>query len=162
MLKPAKKPIQQTIILCLVTLLLTFPKHGGFMLGFVFLLLIPSLLKSFYFIFVKNKERKQRTIQTLLWAITCSTTIIHHVYLYTTTQAFAEQVSSAVISYHQKNGAYPESYEALGYNKQAMREYGLYYSYKDNKPFLYYRATWIVYDTYMFDFKNNKWGYRAS
>jgi hypothetical protein len=162
MLKPAKKPIQQTVILCLVTLLFTFPKHGGFMLGFGLLLLAPSLLKSLYFIFIKNQERKQRSIQTFLWAVTFSTVVIHHIYLHKTTQNFAEQVSSAVVTYYLKNGLYPDSTEALGFDKQAMREHGLYYSYKDKTPFLFYRATWIIYDTYMFNFKNNKWGYQAS
>lgn len=162
MLKPAKKPIQQTVILCLFTLLITFPKHGGFMLGFVFLFLAPSLLKSLYFIIIKNKERKQRYIQTLLWAITCSAVIIHHVYLHETTQVFAEQVSSAIVTYHKNNGIYPETAESLGIDKQSMREFGLYYSYKDKSPFLFYRATWIIYDTYMFDFKNNKWGFQPS
>ena len=162
MLKPSKKPIRQTVILCLVTLLITFPKYGGFMLGFVFLFLMPSLLKSLYFIFIKNKEKKQRSIQTLLWVIACSISIIHHVYLYKTTQAFAEQVSNAVIMFYQKNGAYPESYETLGFDEQTMKKYGLYYSYKDQKPFLFYPATWMVYDVYMFDFKNQKWVYQAS
>lgn len=162
MLKPAKKPILQTITLCLAVLWITFPKHGGFMLGWFFLFLIPSSLKSLYFIFIKNKERKQRIIQTLLWAVTCTTIIIHHVYLYKSTQTFAGKVSQAVVAYHQENGEYPASYKILGFNKQTMREFGLHYSYKDKTPFLFYRATWIAYSTYTFDFKDNKWTYQGS
>jgi len=162
MLKPAKNPIQQTAILCLVTLFLTYPKHGGFMLGFVVVILFPSLLKSLYYIFIKNKDRKQRIVQTTLWAITCSITIIHHIYLYKTTQTYAEEVSNSIVMYYQKNGDYPTSYDVIGLDKAAMREYGLYYSYKDKVPFLIYRATWIVFDTYAFNFNTKKWGYKPS
>ncbi|RJG36917.1 hypothetical protein [Motilimonas pumila] len=162
MLKPAKKPIQQTVILCLVTLLFTLQKHGGFMLGFVLLLLAPSFLKSLYFIFVKNREREQRSIQTFLWVVSCSVVVIHHIHLHKTTQDFAEQVSSAVVTYYQQNGFYPDSAEALDFDKQALTHHGLYYSHKNGAPLLWYRATWIVYDIYMFNFNDNSWCYQAN
>ena len=161
MFNPEKKQILKTIILCLVTLLLTFPKLGGFILGFVLLFLVPSLLKSLYFIIIKNKERKQRTIQTLLWTVTCSIIIIHHVYLHKTTQNFAIKVSNSVLSYKQERGNYPESYEVLGFDKKIMREYRLYYSYKDKTPYLFYPATWIPFDTYIFNFETHRWDYQA-
>ncbi|MES2673845.1 MAG: hypothetical protein V4660_06365 [Pseudomonadota bacterium] len=162
MLKPARKPIQQTVILCLCTLLVSFPKHGGFILGFISIFLMPSLVKSLYLIFFKNIERRQRAIQTLLWAITCSVVIIHHLYLYKTTQSFAKSLSTAVTQYHEKTGFYPDSAESLGFNMQALKKYRLHYSYENETPFLFYPATWIAFDAYSFNFKTNKWEFQGS
>lgn len=157
MIKPAKKPVLQTTILCLITLLLTFPKNAGFMLGLVLLLLIPSFLKSIYYIFIKNKEQKQRSIQSTLWLVTCSAVIINHVYLHKTTRVFAEQVSDSIVAYHKLNGEYPNSVNVLNFDQRKIEKYRLHYFFKNNQPYLFYPATWIIYDTYMFNFKNNEW-----
>lgn len=162
MLKPAKKPIKQTVILCIVTLLLTFPTHTGFMLGFVLIILAPSLLKSVYLIFIKGKDKNQRLIQTALWAATCATVIIHHAYLHISTRAFAEQVSNTIVTYHKENNTYPDAIETLGFTKQMLKNHGLAYSYKNEPPFLFYRVTWIVFDTYIFNFESNTWNYQSS
>ncbi len=162
MLKPAKNPIQQTIIVCLITLLVTFSKHGGFVLGFVLLFLIPSTVKSIYLAFVKNDRKKQRSIQMLLWAVTCLAITTHHFYLYKTAQNYSVKVSSAIVQFYKVNGSYPESADILGFDKQEMKNYGVYYSYTDNSPFLFYPATWIVFDSYVYDFNLNKWVYDPS
>ncbi len=157
MLKPAKKAIVQTVILCLVTLYIAFPKHAGFMMGFVLLFLIPSLIKSLYYIFIKNIEQKQRLLQTAMWVITCVVVFTHHIYLHKTTRDIAVQVSSRIVIYEQSNGLYPESIEVLGFDEQEMKPYGLSYSNYDNDPLLFYYVTWIPFESYQFDFGNKQW-----
>ncbi len=62
-----------------------------------------------------------------------------------------------MISYHNQYGVYPKSVDELNIDKQRVKQYGIYYSYQDNQPYLFYKATWIMFDIY--DFKTKQWSY---
>ncbi|HEY9037280.1 MAG TPA: hypothetical protein VIM96_11280 [Pseudomonadales bacterium] len=162
MLKPSNNPILQTVALCIVCLVFTFPKHMGFILAFAFVFLIPSMFKSAYIVFVKKKGQKQRTIQTALWAVTCTAVIVHHAYLHYTTREFAQEVAVKIHSYKDKNGSYPKDIETIGYTSKDLKPYWLAYFHNDNDPHLFYAATWIVYDAYTYDFTKGIWALQAS
>ncbi len=151
-----------SLLLCLITLLFTFPKHTGFVIIFVFLFLIPWAIVNAIFMAIKTKGRKERGVKLLLWLATCSASISHHLYLEYTTEAYALKVSNAVFTYHQNHGYYPSSLEELSFKKSITRQYGLSYSNNDGRPLLLYRATWIIFDVYTFDFEKQKWRYQPS
>ncbi len=155
-----KKAIKKTFAYCVLIALFTFPKYSGFMLGLVLIFLVPVLLVRIFRICTRSEHRKQRIIQVILWVVTCLSVVIHHIYLYQTTKNFANRFSHAVIAYHNKHGVYPKSADELNFDKQTVRKYSIHYLYKDNEqPFLVYHATWIVFDSYHFDFKTKEWEY---
>lgn len=159
---PDKKAILKTVILCFVVLFLTFPRHGGFILIFFLLFLIPSIIKSLYIIFVKHQEKKLRAIQISLWVVSCVVVAAHHIYLHKTTRVYANSVSNSIEQFYSQKGVYPSSIEEVGIKKESLRKHKMYYSRDNQGPNLMYAATWIVFDTYYFDFKSKTWKYRSS
>ncbi len=158
-----KHAIKKTVAFCLLVALFTFPKHCGFMLELVLVFLVPILLVRIFRICTRSEQRKQRIIQVILWVVTCLSVIIHHIYLYQTTQNFANRFSDAVIAYHNQHGVYPKSADELNFDKKTIKKYSIHYLYKDDKPpFLAYHATWIIFDSYHFDFKTKEWSYLPS
>jgi len=154
----AKRKITNTVIFCVITLIITMQKHAGFILGMLLIFLIPVLLQNFYFIYSKKSERKYRSIQAFLWIATCLVVIGHHVYLHKTTRTFAAEVSSAVVMHQQQHAFYPNTLEQLGFDRTELRKRSLMYSYEKNaKPILIYRATWIPFEAYHFDFDTYMW-----
>ncbi|MBS9779394.1 MAG: hypothetical protein KGV51_02085 [Moraxellaceae bacterium] len=159
-----KYTIKKTFAFCLLVALFTFPKHYGFMLQFVLIFLVPVLLVRIFRICTRSEQRKQRIIQVILWVVTCLSVIIHHIYLYQTTQNFANRFSDAVIAYHNQHGVYPNSADELDIDKQLIEKYDINYNYQDNQPYLCYRSTWRNSKTehFNFDFEDKTWGYLPS
>ncbi|MBM9521238.1 hypothetical protein JWG39_15565 [Desulforhopalus vacuolatus] len=144
-------------------LLFTFPMHGGFMLGFWLLFLVPSTIKKLFTVFVKKKDQKQIFIQIVLWSISCAIILAHHVYLHKTTLHYAKSISNTVEAFYIKNGKYPKTLEYAGVKTGTDNKFQIhYYFINESQPALFYPATWIVFDTYSYDFKNKKWVYRSN
>lgn len=162
MIKPARRQIIQTVILCAVMLLMAFPVHAGFVLGFWLLFLIPLTIKSLFTILVKKEEKKQKIIQIALWSISCSIIAFHHIYLHKTSKKYANFVSNAVESFYLKNGVYPKSLVDAGINPESAKKFRVHFLNSNSQPLLMYPATWIVFSTYYYDFKIKKWLFRSS
>ncbi|MCJ8313673.1 MAG: hypothetical protein HRU38_16155 [Saccharospirillaceae bacterium] len=154
-----RHPVLNTVIACLVILVITYGKFTGFINILVIFILIPSTLKSLYFILIKQKERKQRLIKLCLWTVTILATCLHHLYLSKTSEQLANDVLSKINSYNSTTNNYPESLDIININPESTKEYYLIYSFNENSPFLYYRSTWMIYNGYQYDFDNKKWIY---
>ena len=154
-----RHPVLNTVIACLAILVITYVKFTGFIIILVIIILIPSTLKSLYFILIKQKEIKQRLIKFSLWPVTILATCFHHLYLSNTSEQLANNVLSKINSYHSIYNNYPESLDIININPETTKEYNLIYSFNENSPFLYYRSTWMIYNGYQYDFENKKWIY---
>lgn len=154
MLKPAKRSLLQTCLLCAMVVLVVMQKHSGFLLILVVLLLAPSFLRSLYDIFIKRQQVKLKAAQTLIWLMTCLGIAGVHYHLHQTAREQANQVVGALHSYRYEQGHYPQALEEL---RDVSAETSLYYANEDGQPILFYRATWIVFETYFYDFNKQEW-----
>jgi hypothetical protein len=153
-----------TIISCTVMLLLTVPRHSGFVLGIFIMGLVPYFLYSGVRVYWHRNEFGTRATQLAIWVSAITVAVGVNYYRYTSTRNVANDVVEKIDHYHAMNTAYPSSLETIGYDKRSLKaSLGLYaYSNKEGKPSFHYSVPYIIFDTYEYDFSSRQWVYRAS
>jgi len=148
-----------TAIGCTFLLLLTVPRYGGFMMGFFLLFLIPFFLYSGDRMYRYKDERKTRGVKLAAWTAAIFVTLAVNYHEYGYARDVANDVVAALAKYHETNGSYPNSLEALGYDRESLKSsLGMYgYDNRDERPLLYYGVTYKAFDTYQYDFHSGQW-----
>lgn len=158
------KTLLSTCIGCAVMVFLTIHPHSGFMVIFFLIFLVPSLLYRTLRCIKFHDERKVTGLRTLAWVLSLAIIITTHYIRHITVRENANEILALVLEYKDRHKKYPENLETLGIPyKGSKNPYRIYYDPgNDNEPFMFYRATWIVFDTYHYDFESGKWIYRQS
>ncbi|WP_444915418.1 hypothetical protein [Microbulbifer sp. TRSA007] len=81
----------------------------------------------------------------------------HHVYLHNDARAIADRAKNEVVQFYNQNDKYPDSLSVTTLEIDSHKKIGLYYSINEGKPMLFYRVTWIPFETYQLDFKALQW-----
>lgn len=152
-----------TIISCGVMLLLTVPRHSGFVLGIFIMGLVPYFLYSGVRVYWYRNELSTRATQLAIWVSAITFAVGVNYYRYTATRSEANDVVAKIEQFHAMHNAYPSSLEDIGYGRSALRKsLGLHaYSNEKGKPSFFYGVPYIIYDTYQYDFNSRQWVYRA-
>jgi len=82
-----------------------------------------------------------------------------HAYWFYASRRDAQMAAVTIEDYKSRTGRYPESLEAAGMPVQYGFRWRMGYSADDQKPFLFYAATYTVFDTYRYNFASHKWEY---
>jgi hypothetical protein len=153
-----------TLIGCTLMLLVTLPSHGGFMFLFFLLFLVPSSLYSVIVMYRNKEERKLRTTKLSIGLIASLITVSFNYYRYINTRAKANNIVVAIEKYRSELGYYPKDLEAIGLSKIKLRnQLGMFgYFYNNGQPNFFYAVTYIIFDTYSYNFELKEWQYHSS
>ena len=153
------KPYITTLVACGLVLMLTGPPHAGFMICFVGFFLAMWIVLGMIAVIQEREELKPRAIKLGLWMATIAIVLGLHWHYAVDARQTADNYARAIEQYKSEHGAYPRDLMAAGLDEKAAHRLMLSYSVDDGKPFLIYAATFIIFDTYDYDFEHHTWKY---
>ncbi|MDR1529196.1 MAG: hypothetical protein LBS40_02115 [Burkholderiales bacterium] len=108
------------------------------------------------------KTRKIRLARIAIWIVAIGFVCGIHRVMYVITRSYADEVIVKIDQFSKTHGYCPETLEDMGIDRQQFKEALGFASYscQDGNPSLYYAATFIIYDTYSYDFEQSIWEYR--
>lgn len=150
-----------TAIGCIGMLVVTVPRHGGFLLGLFLIFLVPLFAYSGVRMVKHTNERKLRGIKLAIWMLAIGVVLGVNFYRYSATRDTANDVVSKIVEYRQMHNVYPSSLEAIGYDRRSLSEIlGMHgYSNTNGEPAFFYGVPHQIYDAYKFDFTSKQWVY---
>lgn len=148
------KPFIGTFALCGVTLFLTAPVHGGFLLVFVVPILAVGLLYSVYLIWKRPAVRRLQLVKIALWLLVIGAVCLAQRHYYRAARAAGNVVVASILQYKARHGVFPESLRAAGVEATSWH---IAYILKDGRPSVFYPATFVVFDTYRYNFRQHRW-----
>jgi hypothetical protein len=163
-LEPKFAAYRDTLILGVLLVLFTTHRHSGTFLMLlvpIFCVWIPYSL----FVIFRSPDRRQIQINKLIfWSVLIAFLSCLHWYYYYSTREFANSVVIKIIGFKDSEKRYPSSLTEVGISNDQLKEnLGLagYFKEENSMPQFFYSSTFDGFDTYYFDFKNNKWNYHA-
>jgi hypothetical protein len=150
-----------TAVGCALMLVLTVPRYGGFLLGLFLIFLIPLFAYSGVRMMTHATERKLRGAKLAIWVLAIGVVLGVNFYRYSSTRGTTNDVVAKMVEYHQMHSVYPDSLEAIGYDRRSLNEIlGMHgYSNTNGKPAFFYGVPYQIYDAYKFDFTSKQWVY---
>ncbi len=153
---PELKAVPAAIVFALI--------FGQIHCGFVVVFFLPFFMVYFiYCAFIALRrplERKVTSARAATWACALLAVAVSHWYWFVASRADANRVVSAVIEYRNRTGNYPPDLAAVGIEvKQLESKWMLGYRLWHGQPSVLYAATFIIFDTYDFDFDAQTWRY---
>jgi hypothetical protein len=83
-----------------------------------------------------------------------------HVYRHLSARAEADQLARRVLDFKEKKGRFPSNVTELGEPALTSKSiYMLHYGFDDGKPALFYFATFVIFETWQYDFASQTWSY---
>ncbi|HEY8023131.1 MAG TPA: hypothetical protein VIF60_01105 [Burkholderiaceae bacterium] len=160
MTQDQKKKVRNTLITAALFVLLLAPPHAGFMIIFFGLPLAIWIPVTLTKAFSRPESKAIQFTRVAIWVVAvCLVGVIHYA-RHVIVRNDANQIVAGIKAYRTKNGHYPETLSEIGIsNEELKNRLGLSY-YNSEKPNLSYAATFIVFDTYDFDFMKDAWEFR--
>ncbi|GAB2880225.1 hypothetical protein GCM10027277_56830 [Pseudoduganella ginsengisoli] len=145
-------------MLVAVALLFLLPKGGGVWFGGVFLFFLAWALYNVVRLLLKRGERRSRAIRLAIWSAALLLAGATQVHWQHASLDQANAVATALVSASKRNGAYPTSLDAAGFNSAALREeWGITYRLYEGKPQLSYPAVFMPLALMEYDFDAGQW-----
>ena len=156
-----KKKIYSSLLAAAFMVLILGQEHLGFMLYVVVLPLLIWIPYSAYVMVRKPDIRAQQFVRVFIWIVAIALVTGIHYIRHKTTRHSAEEIVSAIDSFSATHGHCPANLDEIGISSEQLREkLGMSgYSCDKGNPHLFYAATYIVFDTYHYDFKTGSWKY---
>lgn len=148
-----------TAVFCAVVAFITAQMHGGFMLIFVAPFLTVWLAYSAYVAWKHPDRRMTQSIRAGLWVLAVGGVLLLHWHYHRAARDSADLVVAYVNHYKTNHGSFPETIDAAGLNN-FRNKWRISYLMKDGKPSLFYPATFVIFDTYWYDFEHQSWVYQ--
>lgn len=157
------KALIGTVVACCVVGLFTSQRHAGFGLMFLIPFFVVWIPYSLFLIVWKPARRNTQIAKIILWGVSVSVVIAIHMHRAQEIRARADKVLALILKHKAENGAFPANLADIGWSEAPARSgrTKIFYSNKDGNPMLFYAATFIVFDTYSFDFGEDRWSYVA-
>ncbi|MDD2775947.1 MAG: hypothetical protein PHU06_08330 [Gallionella sp.] len=163
MTKESKHKIYITLMWAsLMTLSLAMP-HVGFMLYLVVIPLSIWTLYSLYLSVRKPELRANQLTRVSIWLLAVALVVGIHYFRHITTRQSADEVVAAIKSYTATHGLCPVTLDDVGFSQEQLQDsLGMAgYGCDDGNPHFFYKVTYIVFDTYSYDFSKGVWKYRG-
>lgn len=161
--KSTLRTLRGTFMVAGIFILLVAPVHSGFMAVFAVPFFAVWFAMSAFIIATDPARRRIRSIKIGIWlAVFAVVASLHAWYAYSTRQ-YAEDVIAKVENFEAEHLRCPASSEEIGITRAEMTKnlgYSGYYCEEDGKPHLFYAATYVVFDTYQYDFTAKRWNHR--
>lgn len=148
------------IFFALLTLFLSQP-HAGFMM---ILFMPPALFYQLVRLAI-GWRASQKRIQALLAiaVVLLATAVVGgvHVHRHLGARAEADQLARRVLDFQEKQGHFPSDVTELGEPALPKKSrHMLHYGFHGGQPMLFYAATFVVFDTWQYDFSSQTWAYK--
>lgn len=156
-----KKKIYASLLAAGLMVLILGQKHAGFMLYVIVLPLLIWIPYSAYVMVRKPDIRALQLARVSIWIVAIALVAGIHYIRHNTTRHSAEEIVSAIDKFSAMHGHCPANLDEVGISSEQLRKkLGMSgYSCDEGTPHLFYAATYIVYDTYHYDFKRGSWEY---
>jgi hypothetical protein len=154
------RPFIGTIVACAIVGLLTAQMHSGFLLLLFIPFFVIWLVYSVYVIWRHPAKRMTQAIKAGLWLVVIGAVLLTHWRYAKVARDAGDAAVAEIIRYKTSHGTFPATPEAAGlkpFSKSSRVRYFL----EDGKPKLFYPATFVIFDTYWYDFEKQSWEYRA-
>jgi hypothetical protein len=146
---------------CLVVGYFTAMPFGGFMLLFVLPFLLAFLIRGAYRARKQPETRRLFYTKVTIWCLLLCVVSALHLYYYSASRAAANEVAHAVEAFKAKNGDFPKDLSEAGIVRAGRGPiWRAAYFNEKGRVDLFYPATFIVFDTYRYDFAEHKWVFR--
>ena len=136
-------------------------RHAGFMMV---LTALPVLLYCLTRLGIGWRSTDQRRHYLFAIAVVLAASAVvgaAHGYHHFSARAEADQLLRRVLDFRAQQGRFPGNAAELGEPAPPVRSKNmLHYSFQDGEPALFYAATFIVFDTWLYDFSTQAWVYR--
>jgi hypothetical protein len=108
-----------------------------------------------------KNELNIRRKKLAIWMSAISVALAVNYYRYISTRDAANDVVATIVKYHETNGTYPSSLEAIGYDSKSLKSSLGWYGYhnKEGQPSFLYAVPYMVFDSYLYDFRFGQWVY---
>ena len=160
-----RKKLYSTIAAAALMALILGQRHAGFML---YLAIIPLAIWIPYSVVVMVRKPERRLLQLALvscWVLAVLLVAGIHYFRHEATRRNADDIVAAIKEFKTKRGSYPLTLDEVGIGRTALKDkLGSFSGYNRDvvgTPALFYAATWIVFDTYEYDFRTDSWVYRG-
>ncbi len=141
-------------------------RHVGFILIFTGIPVLIWVLFSLGILYKSQWRDRGRLIKICVWITALVVSIGAHLLLHHVTRNNANEVVAAVEKFAKEQGRYPKTIDEVGITKpQLADKLGNMARYRVNdagQPILIYMVTFIVFDSYQYDFQKAAWRYRSS
>jgi hypothetical protein len=158
-----KKKIFPTLLTAGLMVFILGQNHAGFMLYVVVVPLLIWIPYSVYLMFRRPDVRASQLARVTIWMVAIALVAGIHYIRHKTTRQNADEIVAAINNFSTTHGRCPETIDEIGINQQQLMEkLGLSgYACKDGNPRLFYAVTYVVFDTYDYDFGSGAWKYDA-
>jgi hypothetical protein len=157
--KPPPKALS-TLVGAAVLAFLLAQTHAGFMLVFVAPIVAIWFVYAGYLAVKYPAIRETQVLRMTIWVVALFLILWVHLFRHAVTRSHANRIVAAVEQYERKHERYPMDSAAMGWSDVQIKSLlGVPggYSYQEGKPSLFYAVTYIVYDTYHYDFALKTW-----
>ncbi len=141
---------------------LLLQKHSGFMIIFLWLVLLPWLMYSVWISVTRPAARALQLKKIAVWSVLSLVVVAYHAQLHYRTRAEAQTIVDAVHKYIEVNRRCPEELSQIeipdGKLRQVIGDSG--YHCEGGKATLFYASTYIAFEVDSYDFKTKAWVHR--
>lgn len=156
-----RKKLVPTLLAAAIMALILGQSHAGFMLLFVAMALLAWIPYSAYVMFRKPDIRALQLARISIWLFAVVLVAGIHYLRHETTRRNANEIVASIKLFSAAHGRCPATLDEVGISPQQLKEKlgKSGYECRDGKPFIFYAATYIVFDTYSYNFAANQWEY---
>jgi hypothetical protein len=152
------RELPKSAILAVLFLIFTGMPHAGFIVVFFAPFIIVGVLRRAWLSWKRPDERRLHGVTIGIWLGAVAIVAGAHTYYFYSARASAESVLQSVVRFKDQNGVYPLALADIG---KEQGQGGVYYGRENDRPILFYHATFTPFDTYNYDFQAQRWLFYA-
>ena len=154
----SNRKIYTSLLLATATVFLVAQPGMGFLLVVLLIPLLIWLSYSAYGMLRWPETRRNRLLRVTIWLVALALMVGIHYWRHTTTRQHADGIVATIQRHAAKQGQYPATLAAAGIPSQGV---WLRYRCDQGKPSLYYRGTFLPFESYQYDFSVGAWEHLA-
>ena len=149
-----------TFALAAIALVMTVPVRAGFLMVLFIPFIFVTLVLNVIAIIRKPERRRLSITRVVVWLVVPMIVGIAHWYWYRASRTDANVAAAAVIRYKAQTGSWPKSLQEAGIaDPRFGKRWMLGYLPDAQRPFMVYAATFMMFDSYTYNFEENRWDY---
>lgn len=133
--------------------------HGGAAVVFAVPVLAVAVCRDLWRAWRHPELRRMAACRIASWAAGVAVVAVLHAYYADAARRLGDSAVEAVNLYTMNNRHYPQRLEDLGLDAAAASRWYLHYRVDDEGPHVGYMATFMLFDTWEYDFPQHRWEY---
>jgi hypothetical protein len=135
--------------------------HAGFMMAMIAPLVLIYQLYQLAMHWKTPEQRRKHLSAIVMIVLACIVVVAARAHHHNKARSIADKVAQEVIQFNASHGRFPVNMAEMGIPDFPKKlSYRPSYSIHDGKPMLFYAATFVVFEAWIFDFPSRAWIYR--